>query len=162
MKRTIEFGKIAYYGNRKINAVSIDIELREQERDGEKYEELSICGDIWNAPRTDIVCGGQCLDEIARYIKGSLFKEIYRYWKLYHLNGMHAGTEEQDAAIEAWKAQGNQYDYTKVCDYLKEIGLYEVEYKGKPYRYGSAWLHREIPEADLARIKEIIRKGAEA
>ena len=26
MKRTIEFGKIAYYGSRKINAVSIDIE----------------------------------------------------------------------------------------------------------------------------------------
>lgn len=156
MRRTIEFGKIAYYGSRKINAVSVDIELREREHDGEKYEEFSVCGSIWNAHKTDHVCGGQCLDEIAQYVKAPLFKEIYRLWKLYHLNGMHAGTEEQDAAIDEWKAQGNEYDYKKVCDYLKEIGLYEVEYNGKPYRYGTGWLHREIPEDDLKRIKEII------
>lgn len=174
MRRTIEFGKIAYYGSRKINAVSVDIELRrlggvpvftidpetkERVYTGETteyYEELSICGSIWNAKKTDIVCGGQCLDEIAKYVKAPLFKEIYRLWKLYHLNGMHAGTEEQDAAIDEWKAQGNEYDYKKVCDYLKEIGLYEVEYNGKPHRYGTGWLHREIPEDDLKRIKEII------
>ena len=85
--------------------------------------------------------------------------EIYRFWKLYHLNGMHAGTEEQEAAIEAWKAQGNRYEYGKACEHLKSIGLYEVEYNGKPYRYGHGWLHREIPEADLARIQEIITNG---
>lgn len=177
MKRTIDFGKIAFYGKARINRVTVDLELREKggeaiftidpatkERNytGEhtpKYLELSICGDIWNKTNTDIFCGGQCLDTIAEFVKTPLFKEIYRFWKLYHLNGMHAGTPEQEAAIEAWEAQGNRYDYTKACEHLKSVGLYEVELNGKPYRYGSAWLHQDIPEADLARIKEIIETG---
>ena len=178
MKRTINFGKIDYQGTgRKACPVEVEIELRlkggestftidpvtrERKYTGEtteKYLELSICGAIKNHLGTKWLCGGQCLDTIAEHVHSPLFKEIYRFWKLYHLNGMHAGTEEQEAAIEAWKAQGNKYEYRKACEHLKSIGLYEVEYNGKPYRYGHAWLHREIPEADLARIQEIITNG---
>ena len=175
MKRTIDFGKIDYLGNgRRSCPVTVNVELRERGGDalftidpktkerhytGERtpvFLELSISGEIWNHKKTDIYCGGQCLDDISHYIHTPLFKEIYRFWKLYHLNGMHAGTEEQEIAIEAWEAQGNKYEYRAACEHLKSLGLYEVNYNGGTYRYGSGWLHREIPAQDLTRIREII------
>jgi hypothetical protein len=184
MKKRIEFGKVDYCGNgRKDCPVIVDVELREKGGEktftisketkeriytGEttpKYYEFSVCGTVYNRLKTDCYMGGQCLDEIARYIKTPLFKEIYTLWKKYHLNSMNAGTPEQTAAIEEWKKQGNKYDYTKVCEYLKSIGLYEVNYTGlsvgkvynnEPYKYGHGWLVREIPENDLKRIVEIL------
>jgi len=87
MKRTLNFGKIAYNGlGRKINKVSIDIELR---GDGESPI-LSICGAIWNSKETDAVQWGQCLDTIKEYIDTPLFNEVYRLWILYHLNNMYS------------------------------------------------------------------------
>jgi hypothetical protein len=104
------------------------------------------------------VCGGQCLDTIAEYIKGNeTFDKIYHFWKLYHLNDMHAGTIEQEAAIKLWEEQGNKYDYTKVCEYLKSINIYEVNYEGKPYKYGHSWLYRAIPENDLQEIRALMQ-----
>lgn len=187
MKKTISFGKVDYNGiGRKNCLVTVDIELRQ--KGGEPtftinpttkekiptgkttpiYHELSICGNIWNHTHTDICCGGQCLDIIAEYISTPLFNEIYKYWKLYHLNGMHAGTPEQEKAVEKWKAQGNKYDYTAVCEHLKNSGLYEVNYTGasvgryyenEPYKYGHGWLVQELPANVLDRIMEIITEG---
>lgn len=153
MYKRVSFGKIDYNGcGRRINEVVIEMRL---DQIGDQSEFLAS-GIIWNAKKTDTLCYGQCLDEMAKYVSDPLFQEIYRFWQEYHLNGMHPGTEEQDAAIKEWKAQGNAYDYTAAVEYLKSIGLYEVEYNGKPYRYGTSWLYREIPEADLNRIKEIL------
>lgn len=167
VKKTIQLGKIAYCGNRKINAVDVEIEVREcggepTYRGGlfcgytPTYTELSICGNIWNARHTDIVCGGQCIDEIAKYIHSPKVQAIQAMWKKYHLNGMNAGTVEQEAAVKKHFAEiGRRYDYTEACEYLKSIGLYEVEYTGKScgrmydhemYRYGHAWLVRDLPE----------------
>lgn len=188
MKKTFNFGKIAYANpNRKANLVTVTVELRK--RGGEptftynratgemvstgnhtpKYVELSICGDIWNARQTDCLCGGQCLDTIAEYRdqlrEPELFDTIYDFWKRYHLNSMHAGTPEQEAAIEIWKQQGNKYDYAAACDMLKELGLYEVNYTGlsvgrrydnEPYRYGSAWLVQELPGDVLIRVEHML------
>ena len=182
MKKTIQFGKIAYYGNRRENMAEVTIELRP--RGGEEtftidpitkekkitgktpeYVELSICGAIWNRIHTDWLSGGQNLDEIAKYIKTPLFREIYGYWKRYHLNGMNAGTPEQTAAIEEWKQAGNKYDYTAACEELKRRGLYEVNFTGKtvgrvynnePYKYGHGWIIEERPPEVVARITEII------
>ena len=88
MRKTFNFGKIAYYSNRKENLVTVEIELKEKEN-GEKV--FTACGDIWNRLHTDIISGGQNLDEIAKTPVGNnkIFKEIYRLWKLYHLNDMH-------------------------------------------------------------------------
>lgn len=116
----------------------IEIELKGKEG----KEILSICGKIRGHS-----------DEIAKYNENPLFKEIHRLWKAYHLNDMHAGTEAQEKAIEKWKKQGNKYNYTEVCDYLKSIGLYD----DNGYRYGTSWLYRPIPENDLNIIKAIIR-----
>lgn len=186
IKRRIEFGKVDYTEKgRKAYPVSVDVELRERGGkqtyryiNGEKvptvettprYYELSICGYIWNARRTDCVCGGQCLDTIREYraqlnnIK--LFDEVYRLWTRYNLNGMRAGTPEQEKALAEWKAAGNKYDYTVACEYLKRRGLYEVmytgkscgrEYKNEPYKYGHAWLVEDLPAPVVERVRAII------
>ena len=60
MKRTFNFGKIAYNGGRKINAVELEVELRKDEKGRDEF--VASC-DVWNAHHTDIICGGQCLDD---------------------------------------------------------------------------------------------------
>ena len=165
IEKTFNFGKIDYYGRgRNINSVDVEVELRD--RDG--YLELSICASIWNGNHTDIICGGQCLDEIKEFrdsLKNpELFDELYALWKEWHLNGMNAGTPEQTKAVNEWCAN-HQYDYTEIVEHLKELGLYEVPYTGKAigkeynnelYRYGSAWLIRELPDEVVKRVTEIL------
>ena len=188
MKKVFNFGKIDYTGKgRKAYPVTVTVELRK--RGGEKtftvnpatkertytgnttpeYVELSICGDIWNTKKSDIVRGGQCLDTINKYrnqlTDKAVFDELYKFWKLYHLNGMHAGTPEQEKAIEEWEAAGNKYEYTAVCEMLKERGLYEVvfsgltvgrKYENEPYKYGHAWIIQELPGDVLLRVEHLI------
>lgn len=156
MERKINFGKHAINSKRKINDVNIVLRL-EETKDGKPV--FTACGEAWNICHTDIVIGGQCLDTLAKYIHNPLFKEIFRLWKSHHLNDMNAGTEEQEKAIAEWRAEGNRYDYTKACEYLKSINLYEVEHEGKPYKYGHGWIYRAIPNEDLELIKKIIETG---
>jgi hypothetical protein len=187
MKKTFNFGKIKYTNkSKRVNLVEIDVELRTKggettftidPRTNEKtitgktpeYVELSICGTIWNAQHTDCVCGGQCLDTIAKYRNQlsdpELFDTLYSLWNNYHLNGMHAGTPEQEKAIEEWKAEGNHYEYTAVCDMLKARGLYEVNYTGlsvgrrynnEPYKYGHAWLIQPLPGDVLLKVEHML------
>ena len=156
MRKTFKYGKIDYSGKgRKAYAVDIEVELRE-----DRFERpvFTVCGNIWNTKHTDIVCGGQCLDEIARYVHNPEFKFWYTMWKKYHLNDMNAGTPEQEEAIRQWKEAGNKYDYTEACKYLESIGLYEVEYHGIEfngmYKYGHGWLYQPIEQKDLEKIIE--------
>lgn len=47
------------------------------------------------------------------------------------------------------KHKDERYDYTVACDYLAGIGLNpdpNYLHEGKPYKYGSAWLRREVPQ----------------
>ena len=173
MKAKINFGKINLYGTGRRYPVSLDIELRQEggkptfTRDGKptgnitpEYVELSICGSAGSA------IGGQCLDSLYPHLKNNkLFSELYGYWKKYHLNGMHAGTPEQETAINEWIASGHKYDYTAACEYLKSIGKYEVmfsglstgrRYENELYKYGHAWIIQELPGNVLNRIEYII------
>ena len=171
-KKTLNLGKIDYNGTgRAVNAVTIEVELRQcggektftidkatkeriyTDEETERYMELSICGNIWNGNHSDIVCGGQCLDTIAKYIHTAQFREIRRIWKRWHLNGLRAGTPEQTAAIKAARAIDPKRTYEDDCNLLKIIDLYEVEYKGKPYKYGHAWIHEELPADVIATVK---------
>lgn len=188
MKKTFDFGKIKYTNqSRAVNLVTVEVELRRcggetiftvDRKTGEKtitgktpeYVELSICGNIWDSHHYDIVCGGQCLDTIAEYKEQlqdkEVFETLYELWKKYHLNGMHAGTPEQEAAIEEWKAQGNHYEYTAVSEMLKACGLYEVNYTGlsvgrrynnEPYKYGHGWLVQELPGDVLLKVEHMLQ-----
>lgn len=186
MKKTFTFGKIGYERKNRVNLVQVFVELRRcggqdtftvDRKTGEKtttgktpeYVELGISGCIWDARRFDWVTGGQCLDTINEYRdqlnEPEVFDELYQLWKKYHLNGMHAGTPEQEKAVEEWKAAGNRYDYTAVCEMLKERGLYEVNYTGlsvgrryenEPYKYGHAWLVQELPGDVLLTVEHLL------
>ena len=103
MKRVFSFGKIDYYHTgRKINLVEVEMSYTEK---GDK-KVFSVSGKIWNGRKTDIVCGGQCLDEIAKYVKTPLFNTIFRLWKQYHLNDSHPECEHQ--ARMHWPEKANE------------------------------------------------------
>jgi hypothetical protein len=147
--------KVAATNNGKRNLVEISLVLKNT-RNG--YE-FSASGAVWNQNNTDWVTGGQNIDFILKLaIKSNLstsalavLEEINDLWKKHHLNSMHAGTEEQEKALDGFSG-----DYEARCNRLKELGLYEVEHEGKPYQYGHGWIYRPIPEADLARIWNLL------
>ena len=129
--------------------VEVKIELRENRREYVwKDDDLKeVRGNAFSAMvmvyrHNSFVCGGQCLDEsdiLDAVENGKLCKkdkatylEILRLWKNYHLNGMNAGCEHQKEGSPAGSV-------CPVCG----------------YRYGSAWLYREIPEKDLEAIKHL-------
>lgn len=164
-KKVFHFPKIAFYGGRKINAVDVEVSLKRMHCDRNDYDYyvFTACGDVWNATHTDIVCGGQCLDDILPFMKASkIYQKIYKYWKLYHLNNMKAGNKAQEEALKEFRSN-NRYDYTSACNFLKEKGLYETPLGKRKvygqnigendlYRYGSGWVIEEIPEDDLKDI----------
>ena len=175
MNRTIDIQKVDGYGKDEKNCmVSVELKL--------DSGNFSASADLWNSNRSDILMGGRCFDNLLNNYPelkdNDVFMETYDLWSKYHLNGMHAGTPEQEKAIEEWmkerKAQGNEYDYKSACEYLKSIGLYEVpvatidleanpQFKdaeeGAMYEYGHSWLKEKIPEQDVERIESLIKKG---
>lgn len=96
------------------------------------------------------------LNLIANHINDPVFCEIHRLAKLYQNNDMHSGTPEQEAAVRDLENQGKNYNYNVACAYLTRIGLYEANYNGKPYKYGTDRLYYPIPEPDLTKIKNLI------
>lgn len=95
---------------------------------------------------------GQCLDAINPYMKNNtLWNIIYRLWKEYHLNNLHAGTKKQEQKLE--EVFGDlTVDYKDKCDCLSEYGLLEDD----GHKYGHDWMLWEIPADDLAIIKAIM------
>lgn len=165
VRRTFKFGKISAYKNgRKENEVELEVELRSN-RNG--FPVFSVSGDVWNRIHTDIVMGGQCLDDISRVpVNNALFQEIKGLWKKYHLNDLHAGTKAQTLALKKAGLYGAS-NYSQAVEFLKRKGLYEVNltptekkynprYADKPYKYGQGWLYYPIPAADLAKIRRIL------
>lgn len=158
MRKTFTFGKIDFNGTgRKINKVTVDIRLDEK-KEGEPV--FTASASIWNSKNTDSILAGQCLDDILPYIKSPTYKKVHRLWSLYHLNDMHAGTQEQEDAIVKYLEENKiTYDYTLICDFLKSVGLYEVVVNNAPYKYGHGWLYRAIPENDLQEIKNLFKNN---
>ena len=106
MKKTFNFGKIDFENSgKKRNLVTVTIEYEEEN----EKKVFSASADVWNNLHSDVVCSGQCLDEIAPYIKDTTFAEILRLWELYHLNNMHPECEHQAAA--GWREQAKKQVY---------------------------------------------------
>lgn len=151
MKKTFDLGKIDYNNTgRKINRVEIDVELS----DGR----LSICGNVWNMHETDSIACGQILDELKPHFKHDelcstceLFNKLWLLWKEYHLNDLQAGTTLQMAHLNRVKSKFDHSDhstdwYSWACDELNKVGLLITTYKQKPYKFGSQWIKKEIPQ----------------
>jgi hypothetical protein len=150
-KKTFKFGKIDYNGTgRKINAVTVEVKY-----DGEKF---SASGNIWNSKKTDILCGGQCLDEMYQHLKNNkTFLMIYSLWKQYHLNDMTPGTPKQMAFLSTIKRPCNAEFYTWECEQLEKVNLLIDNLDGKPYKYGTAWLTSEIPSYAKEDINKLLK-----
>lgn len=129
--------------------VEVDVELHENCRgyvwkDGTlkdiRGNEFAASAMVYR--HNSLVGGGQCLDdpEVLDLIKNGklcekdkvIYLEVFRLWKNYHLNDMRAGCEHQKEGSPVGSV-------CPVCG----------------YRYGSAWLYREIPEKDLEAIKHL-------
>lgn len=86
MRRVFSFGKIAYSGKRKINEVTLEVELR----DWNGYPEFTAHAMVWNSIHTDVVAGGQMVDKLynrfATLRDSVLYKTIMQLWKKYHLH----------------------------------------------------------------------------
>lgn len=159
---TIDFGKQAFgCGDRKLYLTEIEVSLK----DNDGKPEFSASMNVWNTRHTDIVMGGQCLDDkrVIEILRGyPIFNAVFRLWKRNHLNGMHAGTPKQEEAIEEWRKDGRAFEYNKACEYLNSVGLLDdVLENGKSYRYGSAWLYRAISESDRKAIDAIFKGDLE-
>lgn len=150
MKTKIDFGKIDGYGNgRKTCRVTVEVELNDK-------DVFSASADVWNNLETDIIMGGQCLDDIYPHLKNnSKFKKIYDWWKEWHLNDMHAGTEKQESALEQAGLTGWANNYTECCKYLESIGLLIDD----DYVFGTGWLKRVIPSETLLQMKQFIEEN---
>ena len=59
-------------------------------------------------------------------------------------------------ALEKAGLRGCGYD-EKVA-YLIKVGLYEDDWGGRPYCYGSGWLKFDIPQDDTKRIAEVVER----
>ena len=161
-KASIELCKVAINGNKKrSNLVTVNIELRRLENG---KPEFSACGTVWNATKTDGIRGGQCIDELASpaYMKQypkdirDFMSELKYLWTNYHLNGMYAGTPEQERLVKAYfKKTGEGFEYGKAINYLKKIKKHIVLHNGQKYQYGSGWLTHDIPKADFERIEKL-------
>lgn len=78
-------------------------------------------------------------------------RKLLDIWHLWHLNGMQAGTEVQEAALNVWWRRS----YEENVEHLKLIGLYVTAHEGRTYQYGSGWIRKDLPE-DFIETLEVL------
>ena len=100
MRKVYSFGKVAYNGKRKINEVTLEIDLR----DWNGYPEFTACAKAWNNIHTDIVAGGQMIDDLYNRFAvlrlSVLYKTIMQLWEKYHLHNISNIPEEDKELID--------------------------------------------------------------
>ena len=81
-EKIFSFGKVAFNGKRKINEVTLEIELR----DWNGYPEFTACANVWNNIHSYVVACGQMIDDLYNEfaIHSILYKTIMQLWKKYH------------------------------------------------------------------------------
>jgi len=135
MKKTLSFGKVAYSGINRVNEVTVEIKLTDEDR-----PVFTVSADMWFANHNGTYMSGQCLDTIwekfgTQINSPNLYKKILGLWKRNHLNNMSVRCEHQR------QGDGRNNTPCSTCG----------------YHYGSAWLYRSINEEDLQAIKEILQ-----
>ena len=115
----------------------------------EKMFCFSACANVWNSKRTDILAGGQMLDQLGEFLSDDKYKTILDMWNKYHLNDLKEGCKAQDDFVGKLDVKGDYYD--TVCSELNKAGLLVVD----GYKFGSKWLTMPIPETDLETIKNL-------
>lgn len=162
--------KIVRLGKTEIGRKSVDVFARIEIENGK----LSIRG--VEGPKANGYAWGSCgqivmsrptIKKCAPGWNLGLVDKFFKVWERWHLNDMRAGTPEQEKAIKEWTSKGNAYNYDKVCEHLKSIGIYEVAVTpeirasalggidGDAYQYGCRWLHEELPDDVVAFLQSL-------
>lgn len=156
--KTFKFKKIDWYNRgRRLNQPEVTMQLS---YNGSNKPCLSISCSIWNNTHTDIVAGGQCLDDLYEYeslANDPIFNKLYYLWQNWHLNDCKNGTQAQLLAVKEYHdyciknciVNFNSFDAD--IDHLKSIGLYE----DNGHVYGSRWFYMDIPSEDLKMINDL-------
>lgn len=120
---------------------------------------FSMSAEIWNPRKTDCYTCGQCVDSVAAcFPHDAKAQRMLAIWKEWHLNDMAAGSPAQrqwlkDNPINAVYPQSH---YEMASEALAAAGLNPDPgylHNGKPYKYGTAWLKRELPADVIAEIE---------
>lgn len=122
---------------------------------------FSMCAEIWNPRKMDIYCGGQCVDTVVAYFPhDAKAQRMLAIWREWHLNDMTAGSPAQTAWLKANPVRAANGETTHAYDALlvalTAAGLNpdpNYLHDGKPYKYGHAWLKRELPADVVAEIE---------
>jgi hypothetical protein len=136
MRKVIDFGKVDANGTgRKINKITVEVELK----DTDKGKVLSLMGNVWNEPHTDIISGGQNYEEMER-LKGHnpLMRRIIAIWKRWHLNDLHAGCEHQIAY--GYESKPYEENAGKKCHFCNHM-------------YGTAWKFEPLPKEVIDEVE---------
>lgn len=152
------------YGYKRSLAVTVDVRMERLTRQDE-YEttthtrvqrplDFAITTAAWRPDGQDIVLGGSTiapLRELATYGNGFTAEVIAELLSMaeYHLNGMTAGCVHQYVVYE-------DSDYGRRPDLVNTPACPETG-----YRYGHAWLVRELPYGFLSRVRDVFSHAAD-
>lgn len=152
MRITLNLGKIDYNNSGRRDCMA-DMEV---DWDG---RQVTICANIWNPRHTDIYAGGQCVDMVAGFFPHhKAAQRLLAIWRDWHLNSTRAsGSPAQRAWLKANPVTATYPEsyYEKASAALAAAGLNPDPgylHNGKPYSYGSAWLHEELPDGIKAEL----------
>ena len=84
--------------------------------------------------------------------------EFLSIWRKWHLNDMQAGSDRQQSFLDEWRSEHGWKGYEEECKALAEAGLLEDEeciIDGRPYRYGSSWMKKELPAEVLGFLRGV-------
>lgn len=127
---------------------------------------LSLSGVV--GPYRNGNCKGSCgqivhVDEPWRPtgdLTGAQLSKLIAIWDRWHLNGMRAGSPRQEEWLRNNPVTAvypaSYYDMAVAA--LNEAGLQpDAEHliDGRPYSYGSAWLHEELPDEVLDFLRSL-------
>lgn len=162
MTKTLNRTAIDWCGKGRADC-PVSLELRLERKEGHWC--LAICGEVLDPSGQSIACG-QCLDEIFAFKEMDPWRPLHKIWRDWHCNDMTPGSPKQEEAVRKWRERlrragksGSGCDYDEACEMLKRKGLLidrSFKYRGKPYRYGTAWLTRDIPEDILAVVRDFM------
>ena len=169
-KATLNLGKIAYMGKTNINLMQIDVEIKFVKNDSkndvwmnpvlEEYPVLTMSGKIWEANMSDIVVGGQCLDEILKEFKAN-FKNsdkiqalttLVQIWQRWHLNDLKSKN-----ALLLYDKDVFDAEFEK-----RTLGMNNVQRSNEynrlvRYGTGSQWLLEHLPNEIIEEVKELCK-----
>lgn len=173
MNKSIVIGQLPGYRgpySRVESLCNFVIEVNYGAREDGKVR-LSICGNIGESS------GGQNHDEILRLIKGegkaflpvADLQRLYEVWVRWHLNDMRAGCEHQraegwdkkplyaDQPLNAYVKHPDGHSGWNMLSWVpeKDGGLLSKPCAVCGYRFGSAWLHEDVPADVIAFLDQL-------